>query len=93
MSFLNRKLTESFHSLGLSVAKYPKSFILTTLILCMALGTGLLQIQVDTDIYTLYVDRNAESKQEYALAKALFPGNETNRFTPSRKMHAGRFAR
>ena len=93
MGFVNRKLSQAFHKLGNTIARYPKYFIIASVILSMTLGTGILKIQFYDDIEVLYIHNNAESKSEKLLVQSVFPSNETSKFTPSRKIGGGRFAR
>ena len=93
MGFVNRNLSQGFHKLGETIARYPKYFIIASVIVSITLGTGLVRIQIEEDIQTLYVHRRADSKYEKAIVQSVFPSNETSRFNPSRKINGGRFAR
>ncbi len=93
MGFVNRKLSQVFHKLGNTIAIYPKYSIVASVILSITLGTGLLELKFENDIESLYLYRNSDSKIGKELLQTEFPVNGSGKFTPSRRINLGRFAR
>jgi predicted RND superfamily exporter protein len=95
MGVVNMRLTKVFRKLGEIVARHPKYFIISSVILAITLGTGLLRLNVDDNIETLYVRPDTPARIEREVFEEAFPlpQSETQRFNPSRATRLGRHAR
>jgi len=75
------------------VSQHPKYFIISSIIAALALGTGFLQLNYESEYYYLYLNTRGQSLYEKATVETYFPSNYTGAFSPWRVSSIGRLAR
>lgn len=93
MGLVDRSLSNLARKLGYTVALYPKYFLITSVVLALTLGTGLLQMTYDDDVNRLYLNTRGRSVYEKATIQKYFVGNYSGAFDFARTTEFGRFIR
>ncbi|XP_067118254.1 patched domain-containing protein 3-like [Centruroides vittatus] len=89
---IQRGLSSSFKLLGRFIGKYPKWFIVLSVISSFIISLGNVWIKFETEFHYLFSPINARAYEEREIVEKLFPSNRSVYFDFIRMTDQGRFA-
>ena len=85
LDIVQKVLEKIFYKYGMQVGKHPLPFLLIPILVALLSATGFIRLKFRNESEYLYSPTNGKGKDERAFFQKVFPENQEDYFSPSRK--------